>query len=250
MNEQILSIIDKYSPEIAVILIKELLSDESEDLKEGKIVRILNVFENGSIERNYSGVFVFNDGPNSIKQLTYSIGFTEFGNLPKVVEEYASAPGEFSEEFKKYVGRVGQPPSLHSSTEFKRLLKEAGSDLVMREIQDKIFAEKYLGPAKKFFEENKFTLPLSLLVIADSYLHSGSVLTFLRKRFKETPPLNGGDEKEWIKQYVNARHQWLSTHSRSILRKTIYRTNCFKEQISSDNWNLIGPVNANGIIVN
>jgi hypothetical protein len=50
-------------------------------------------------------------------------------------------------------------------------------------------------------------LPLSMLVVYDSFIHSGSVPMFLRKRFIERPPANGGDEKKWIGSYVEVRHQ-------------------------------------------
>ena len=72
---------------------------------------------------------------------------------------------------------------------------------------------------------------------------------FLRKRFPEKPPVKGGDEKTWIKQYVDVRHQWLKNHSKKILQNTIYRTQCFKTQIQNNNWNLDQPVRANGVNV-
>jgi chitosanase len=104
--------------------------------------------------------------------------------------------------------------------------------------------------AFRFFEQNQFTLPLSLLVIYDSYIHSGSVPTFLRKRFGEFPPAAGGDEKKWSSSYVDIRHQWLKYHANALLRKTLYRTQCFKDQIAADNWLLAKlPVIANGVAV-
>jgi chitosanase len=74
-------------------------------------------------------------------------------------------------------------------------------------------------------------------------------LLFFRERFPENIPVNGGDEKKWIKQYVDIRHSWLEFHKRTILRKTIYRTQCFKNQIKSDNWNLSKEIIANGVKV-
>lgn len=248
-KEKILQIIEENYPEIAVMLIKELLEQEQKDsLKINKIMKVLNVFETGTLNQDYSSVFVMADGPNGIKQLTLGKGLTEFGNLPKLIEAYAEADGEFSEDLKPYVGRIGNKPSLHSDTQLKRILKEAGSDPVMQEAQNKIFSEKYWIPAKKFFDDNGFTEPLSMLVIADSTLHSGGIPSWLRKRFKETPPAAGGDEKTWISEYVRVRHDWLLSKG-GLLRKTVYRTNCFKEQIEKDNWNLEQPINANGIIV-
>ena len=115
--------------------------------------------------------------------------------------------------------------------------------------QDLVFENKYWNPALKFFTDNGFTEPLSMLVIFDSYLHSGSILSFLRNRFSEKTPSKGGREQIWISKYIDARQEWLSNHSLQILRNTIYRTKTFKVQILNDNWDLKLPVNANGIIV-
>jgi chitosanase len=99
-------------------------------------------------------------------------------------------------------------------------------------------------------DDNGFTLPLSALVIYDSFIHSGSILGFLRKRFPEMPPAKGGDEKRWIGQYVNARHQWLATAENVVLHKTIYRTACFKSEIARGNWDLSQlPIKAHGVEV-
>lgn len=251
----VLEIIENYPPEEAVFLIKSLFEESTESEEEGlikksKITKVINCFETGKISGDYSKISIFKDGPNDIKQITYGIRqTTEFGNLPKLIKDYSESDGEFSEEFMPYVGRVGKKPSLHSDSGFKKLLESASSDPVMQRCQDSFFEDKYWKPAKKWFEENGFKENLSMLVVLDSFIHSGGILSFLRKRFAERPPAAGGSEREWIKQYVNARHSWLATHRRPILRNTVYRTNCFKEQIEKDNWNLEQPINANGIIV-
>jgi chitosanase len=227
----------------------ELAPVKDDVLQKNKILKIINIFETGSVKTDYSSVFVYNDGPNSIKQVTLGRGFTEFGNLAKVVNNYADAGGIFSKDFQKYVGRVGKGSSLHSDKNFTDLLKKSGSDPVMMDVQDKVFEDKYWTPALKFFNDNQFTHPLSLLVIFDSYLHSGSVLAFLRARFSEMPPSKGGNEKKWVEEYVRVRRNWLATHSRTILRNTVYRCDSFNDAIKKGNWDLSQPVNANGIIV-
>ena len=251
-KEKILKIMDEHYPELAVMLIKEILTeDEEEPTKKNKILKVINVFETGKIEGDYSKISIFSDGPNNIKQITYGVRqTTEFGNLPDLIKDYVGSNGEFSEDLAPYKDRIGQKPSLHPNSEFKRLLKLAGEDPVMRKCQDKFFDEKYWKRAENWFKENGFTSPLSMLVILDSYVHSGSILGFLRKRFSERPPASGGDERKWIEEYVNTRHKWLATHSsRPILRNTIYRTNCFKDIIRRGDWGLEEPINANGIIV-
>ena len=117
----------------------------------------------------------------------------------------------------------------------------------MRICQDNFFDAKYYLPAHNWFLSNGFTSPLSLLVIYDSFVHSGSMPSFLIKRFSINFPVAGGDEKEWVINYINARHKWLENHSNPLLRKTIYRTACFKEQVQNDNWDLAQKINAHGV---
>ena len=126
------------------------------------------------------------------------------------------------------------------------LLKGSGLDPVMQESQDEFFDEHYWKPAVKWFELNKFTLPLSMLVIYDSFIHSGSILTFLRNKFSASIPSKGGDEKEWITSYLNVRHEWLKNHSNPILRKTIYRTRDMLAAVEKGNWDLKQVYHCNG----
>ena len=203
--------------------------------KKQKIMEVLNVFETGQKDGDYGNISIFADGPNDMRQVTYGRSqTTEYGHLNELISDYAEADGEFSSELAAYVGRIGQKPSLQSNTKFKGLLKSAGDDPVMRKVQDEFFDRRYWKPAKKFFDDNGFEHPLSMLVVYDSYIHSGGIFSWLRKRFKATPK----DEKAWVEQYVNTRHSWLAGHRRSVLRGTIYRTKAFKDLIKDDNWDL------------
>lgn len=216
------------------------------------IHRVLNVFETGTPEGNYGSIVIYNDGPNSIRQVTYGRSqTTEYGNLRELVFDYVNVNGAFSEALKPFAEKVGSIPLTDDAT-FKDLLRKAGkTDPVMRDTQDKFFDKRYFNPAIKWADDNGFTLPLSALVIYDSFIHSGSILWLIRQMFPENPPKSGGDEKAWIKAYVNARRNWLANHHRPIVRKTVYRMDCFKEQITKNNWDLsILPIKANGVNVN
>jgi len=216
-----------------------------------KILRILNVFETGTPGGKYDMVVVYADGKNGSRQVTYGRSqTTEQGNLPLLIKKYIQKNGIYKNEFTAYLPKIGVQP-LCDDVAFKTLLKKAArEDVLMREAQDEFFDFAYYNPALKFFDTNKFTFPLSLLVIYDSYIHSGGVPAHLRKLFGEFPPSKGGDEKKWVAAYSDVRHQWLKYHNNPIVRKTIYRTQCFKEQIAAGNWNLELPVNANGTIIN
>ena len=101
---------------------------------------------------------------------------------------------------------------------FKSLLRAAGNDPVMQKARDFIFASEIWDLTQRWFNENGCTLPISMLVIADLFLQSGSILWFLRQRFKEVPPAKGGREKVFITSYTQPRHSWLSGSDNRAIR--------------------------------
>ena len=216
--------------------------------KKQLLERIINVFETGSIKGDYSNISIFHDGPGKIRQITYGRAqTTEYGNLKRLVKEYAAAHGALSHELGQFTARVGTT-ALTDDAVFKDLLKRAGrEDAVMRKVQDQFFDAVYFTPAMNWADEQGFKKPLSALVIYDSFIHSGGILKDLRNKFAEKPPSAGGNEKAWITAYVDARHHWLENHSNPELHPTVYRTKCFKREIQRNNWDLsLLPINANG----
>lgn len=215
------------------------------------IVRILNVFETGRPDGDYAAIAIFHDGPHDIRQITYGRSqTTEYGNLRELIRDYIAAGGMFAAGLAAFADDIGSVP-LTDNGEFRRLLREAGrQDPVMRQVQDTFFDRRYFLPAMRWAANNGFVQPLSALVIYDSFIHSGSILWLLRSRFPESPPAEGGDERTWTAQYVNARHDWLATHHRAAVRNTTYRTACFRGEIARGNWDLAQvPVSANGVDV-
>jgi chitosanase len=221
-----------------------------------KIEQVVNVFETGKAAGNYADLSIFADysDPETktrIRQVTYGRSqTTEFGHLKELIQEYIDEKGQFAAEFQPYMAHLGKKPSLETNKVFCDLLKKAGKeDPIMKRAQDTFFDSKYYQPANNWFSTNGFSQPLSMLVIYDSFIHSGSILGFLRKRFSTVVPANGGNEKEWIGNYVDARHKWLSGHPDAVLQKTNYRTACFREQINNNNWDLAQKINAHGVVI-
>jgi chitosanase len=213
--------------------------------------RVINVFETGTIQGKYGAISIYHDGPNDSRQITYGRSqTTEYGNLPELVAMYVDARGTFSESLRPYLGKVGQTPLVDDAT-FKNLLRRAGNeDPVMRSTQDVFFERRYFQPALRWSRDHGFTRALSFLVIYDSFIHSGSILDFLRNRFAESPPAQGGSETTWISQYIRVRHDWLSNHSSADLRLSSYRTRDLSREVANGNWDLaILPIMANGVAV-
>lgn len=219
--------------------------------KKHLIQKIVNVFETGTPEGKYDKLVIYDDGVNGSHQITYGKSqTTEQGNLSRLIDMYVDNAGKFADDFVPYLEKIGKEP-LVDDENFKRLLiMAAREDQVMLDTQDKFFDEVYWLPAMRWIERNDFKSPLSMLVAYDSYIHSGSIPMFLRKRFIEPPPAKGGNEKKWVESYVEVRHQWLKYHEKPILRKTIYRTQTFLNEIARKNWAMdVLPINANGVNV-
>jgi chitosanase len=221
-----------------------------------KIEQVVNVFETGSAKGNYAELVKYKDYTDPVtKQLMIQITYgrsqtTEFGHLKELLQDYVNVNGMFANDVRPYLPRLGKQPSLAGENDFCDALIRAGKqDPVMKKCQDDLFDVKYYQPAYQWFLDNGFTLPLSMLVIYDSRIHSGGILSFLRKRFPTNVPVHGGDEKEWIGNYVDVRGKWLAAHSNPILRSTTYRTSCFNKQMEAENWDLSGQISANGILI-
>ena len=161
---------------------------------------------------------------------------------------YVNGNGIYSSAIQPYLEKIGVTPLVDDAA-FKKLLRDAGStDPVMQQVQDQFFDLRYFQPAMQWMDNNGFTLSLSALVIYDSFIQSGSIMSWLRKRFPERSPVNGGDERTWISQYVDTRHDWLATHSNPLLQNTVYRTECLKSEIARKNWDLSQlPVRAHDV---
>ena len=221
-----------------------------------KIEQVINAFESGSASGNYAALVRYKDHLDPVtKTKSVQVTFgrsqtTEFGHLKALVEDYVNSNGTFADTLRPYLDKIGKQPSLATDDNFcKTLIKAGKEDPVMATCQDNLFQNKYYLPAHTWFSVNGFELPLSMLVIYDSYIHSGGILAFLRKRFDAVMPASGGDEKKWITAYVNARHNWLSNNSDALLQKTAYRTKCLTEQLQNTNWGLEKQINANGVII-
>ena len=210
-----------------------------------KIIQVVRYFETGKVTgADYGCISIFNDGPGNRKQVTYGASqTTEYGNLKELIEMYVNAHGQIS-NLKVYLPKIGDQrlPSLCNDGYFMAMLKNASTDPIMHTVQDAFFMKDYLNPAEEWFTKNGFTLPLSLLVIYDSFVQSGSILQFLRDKFAESTPAAKGDEKVWITDYVNARDTWLRENTqRPILENTHYRPDSFIYAIKEDNWMLDKP---------
>jgi chitosanase len=216
-----------------------------------RILSVLSIFETGHRDGDYGDVTVLKDATNEDGQHFFQITYgrhqtTEQSHLKELLTRYIDNKGQFADDIRPYVPKIGNGALAKNDTFLDLLRKVGKEDAIMRDTQDTFFDEVYYNPAFEFFEQNGFKLPLSMLVIYDSYIHSGSIKDYLRKRFSEVPPRRGGLEKAWVKAYVRVRHEWLSNHPNEILQRTNYRTAAFLGEIERDNWDLAKPIITQG----
>jgi chitosanase len=213
------------------------------------IRRVLSVAETGQEYWPPGAVYFYNDGPNGKNQATLSIGFTASGNLLKVLELYIKRNESGGPKFQKFITLLKSGNLLPKNAEFTKACKEAAGDPIFAHVQQECFESMYMSPAFKWARENGFVLELSYLVIADSFLHSGSMLGFLMNRFPEKKPAAGGNEKKWIEDYLRARREWLASHPNKILNATIYRANAYLSALAKGDWNLEQPIVMHGTVI-
>ena len=208
--------------------------------------QLINVFESGKPSGNYNAIATMDDGPNGTKQISYGKAqVTEYGQLAALIDQYIANNGRFKDNFLKYKGLIGNI-QLVNDKDFIMLLKVAATDPIMQKTQDAFFDEQFFDRAMAWATANGFTQPLSALVIYDSFIHSGSILKFLREKFAEPLPSKGGDEKCWIECYSTARERWLANHKNELLHNTTYRSRLFLKQMEADNWDLSKPIEVKG----
>ena len=237
---------------------KITLTDKQEDL----LSRWLSAVETGNPDGDYGNVSVLDDNPNGGKQLTYGFHQTTEagGNLKSLMRQYLARSEKTVSTAEESLirGFINSNQYQHvADMKFRNLLKRLGADPAMLKAQKEFFLEHYMKPAVAWAETSGFTTALSMLVIYDSFIHSGGILWFLRRRFSASPPANpGGNEKAWIRSYTDARHQWLKywgnglDRKSKLLRTSSYRTKALNFEIARGNWDLDQtPMMVNGIKV-
>jgi len=204
-------------------------------------MRIVNVFETGKADGEYGALVVLKDGA------CISFGRSQVtdgsNSLDLLIDQYIDAGGIYAEELRPYVVHLADPlMPLSKDAAFKELLKKTATDPIMRQVQDDFFDKRYWEPARKKCESMGLVEPLSLAIVYDSYIHSGGLLSSIRRTFPEVPPAKGGDERAWTTAYVWARRSWLANYRKKVVRGTVYRMDTYQQLIDDDNWNLDTPV--------
>ena len=211
------------------------------DIQKKTSQAIINIFETGKPLGDYSRVTVIQGDPG---HLTYGRSQTTLasGNLSLLLHAYCEASGKYSESIRPYLAAFDRCDlTLDRNEKLKAFLWAAGEDPIMKKVQDAFFDRLYWIPSQKEAHAIGATLPLSVTVIYDSKIH-GSYSRIKNITIEKQGMIDQIGEKEWIKQYVSNRTDWLSNHRNSLIRKTVYRMNSLAELTVKDKWQLELPL--------
>lgn len=217
---------------------------------------IINVFETGKAEGDYSATTILGDGAG----ISYGKSQSTDGSdtLDSIVLKYLDLGGKFSAELKKYLDLLTSDATTKADpknipprvAELMGWLRKAGSeDPLMRTAQDCVFDSFYWMPAQSSCEEMELVHPLSYTAVYDTCIQSGPAgVAKIRALFPEIPPVRGGDEKKWTQAYIRARKAWLAsftgktTSHTAAVRATTYRMDALQAILDAGNWSLLPPI--------
>jgi chitosanase len=166
------------------------------------------------------------------------------GNLFTLVNAYCAAPGSaWGDKLKPFLQRLQEKnTSLNDDPEIKKLLRAAGLDPVMVDVQDKFFYDVFMVPALNRWQSYGFNTALSAAVIYDSFIHGNFDLIAKRATATKGEPTTD-NEKAWITEYLEKRYVWLTTHPNKVLHNTAIRIEALQAQVEAKNWELKLPFN-------
>jgi chitosanase len=218
---------------------------------------IIAIFETGRVPSAsaYSACTVLADGAGisyGKHQCT-----DKAGSLDLVVKKYIAKKGKYADEMEEFLPELSTNESTKVNPKgpyplwlqrLMNLLSIAGADPVMHAAQDEVFDEHYFAPAANMCKDMGLKHALSWAVIYDTCIHSGpGMVANMRKKFAASPPSRGGDEVLFIKQYLQAREDWLKSHPNPLVQKTVYRMDAFQILVDNNCWNLQTPLTVRGV---
>ena len=217
------------------------------DLQKRSVHAIVNVFETGRPLGDYGKVTLL---AGDSGHLTYGRSQTTLasGNLFLLIQAYCQeTDAEFGAQLSPFLARLEDIDlGLDHDMAFRGLLREAGDDPVMHEVQDRFFDRVYWEPAVRSAEHIHSETALGMAVVYDSRIH-GSWHMIRDRTIERHDALTKMGEQSWMARYVRVRRDWLAGHSNRLLNKTVYRMDSLKQLMDEDNWALSLPFSVRGI---
>jgi len=210
---------------------------------------IVNIFETSHPLGDYGLVTLL---PGDSGHLTYGRSQTTLasGNLYLLIKAYCEAEDAgFAAMLSGYLERLADRDlTLDNDMEFRRLLRDAGEDPVMYDVQDQFFDRVYWDPSVASATAIGLGTALGTGVVYDSRVHGswGRIRNRTNERYGSVSDVG---EETWITNYVQERRDWLANHSNELLHRTVYRMDALRQLIDAGNWELALPFYVRGILI-
>jgi chitosanase len=210
---------------------------------------IVNIFETGSARGDYGQVTLL---AGDSGHLTYGRAQTTLasGNLFLLIMSYVAASGaRLGAELERYLPALqARDTSLDGDTALHAMLRQAGTDLVMQDVQDAFFDRVYWTPAQNNAEAITAETALGVGTVYDSQIH-GSWNRMRDATNAAHGALRDIGEQAWIRHYIDTRRQWLATHSNQLLQRTVYRMDALRRLVEDRQWHLPLPLVVRGVTI-
>lgn len=219
------------------------------DLQKRAAQAIVNVFETGRARGDYGQVTLL---AGDTGHLTYGRAQTTLasGNLFLLVKAYAEAPqAALAGDLEPFLDRLAaRDLRLDHHLTFRDLLRRAGRDPIMHDVQDNFFDRVYWQPSLREAERNDLTEPLCVGVVYDSRIH-GSWGRMRDRTIDRFGTAADAGQRTWIGHYLAVRREWLSTHANELLHRTVYRMDALLALLQAQEWLLDLPLTVRGVVL-
>lgn len=175
--------------------------------------------------------------------LIYGIGewSIKSGGLFRLLRSYTQKPNaQYASQVKSLIatGAVEKTPGLNS------MLTMAARDPVMRQAQDDLFRTDVIEKDLSVVQTLGLRLPLSIAIVCDTIVNSGS--SSIKKLADQATsktgnsPKGGGDEKQWMMNFLDARSDFLKSHNQfpQFVRGWEARVESYRKLARDDDWML------------
>ena len=219
------------------------------DLQKRTAQAIVNIFETSRVRGDYGKVTLL---PGDSGHLTYGRSQTTLasGNLSLLINAYGEADGaQVAEPLRASLDRLAaRDLTLDTDLAFRGLLRVAGDDPVMHDVQDRFFDRVYWSPSAVAASTLNIDTALGTGVVYDSRVH-GSWGVMRDRTLQRYGAVAAIGEEAWISHYVDERRDWLATNSNSLLQRTVYRMDAFRGLIGEGRWDLGLPLRVRGVVI-
>ena len=175
--------------------------------------------------------------------LIYGIGewSIKSGGLFRLLRSYTQKPNaQYASQVKSLIatGTVEKTPGLNS------MLTMTARDPVMRQAQDDLFRTDVIEKDLSVVQTLGLRLPLSIAIVCDTIVNSGS--SSIKKLADQATsktgnsPKGGGDEKQWMMNFLDARSDFLKSHNQfpQFVRGWEARVESYRKLARDDDWML------------